>query len=119
APHAQARGDADRRAREGQLRRRRLEGASGREGKARGSLAPEGAGLEPGSRPQELRELRLGAARLRREAVLPARERRQRHQDGLDAAARLQAEQRSAVVEQVELDVAPAPVQLELPLALA
>src|SRR5690606_8715273 len=38
---------------------------------------------------------------------------------GFGAAAALQAEQRAAVVDQVELDVAAAPVQLELALALA
>ena len=48
--------------------------------------------------------------------VVPAHHRRQRHQDRLDAAARLQAEQRAAVVEQVELDVAAAAELLEGPL---
>src|SRR5690606_41660700 len=52
-------------------------------------------------------------------AVFPARQRRQAHQDRLGASARLQAEMGAAVEHQVELDVAPASVQLELALALA
>src|SRR5882672_4821035 len=38
--------------------------------------------------------------------------RRQAHEDGVDVAAGLQAEEGAAVVEQVELDVAAAPDQL-------
>src|SRR6185436_20888590 len=51
--------------------------------------------------------------------VAPGDQRRQRHQDRLGAAARLQAEQRAAVVDEVELDVAPAAIRLEGALALA
>ena len=51
--------------------------------------------------------------------VAPFHHRRQRHQDRFGAAARLQAEQRAAVVHQVELDVAAAAVGLEVALALA
>src|SRR4051812_22216759 len=50
--------------------------------------------------------------------VLPADQRRQRHQDRLDAAISLQTKSSSAVVDEVELDVAAAPEQLKLPLAL-
>src|SRR6202034_76947 len=60
-----------------------------------------------------------GGARLGAPAVLPAHQRRERHEDRLGAVARLEAEERAAVVEEVELDVAPAPVELELSLALA
>src|SRR5207244_1854216 len=48
--------------------------------------------------------------------VLPARPGRHRHQHRLDAPLGLEAEQRAAVVDQVELDVAPAPQAL--PVAL-
>ena len=51
--------------------------------------------------------------------VGPAGQRRHRHQDRFGAAARLQAEMRAAVPHQVELDIAAAPVQLEVALALA
>ena len=61
----------------------------------------------------------LRRARLGRLAVLPAHERRQRHQDRFRAPAGLQPEQRAAVVDEVELDVAAAPQQLERALALA
>ena len=54
-----------------------------------------------------------GRTRLGRVAVLPARERRQRHQDRFGAPAGLQPEQRAAVVDQVEFDIAAAPQQLE------
>ena len=49
--------------------------------------------------------------------IAPGNQRRQRHQYGLGAAARLQAKQGSAVEHQVEFNVAPAPIKLELPLA--
>src|SRR6185436_17334936 len=51
--------------------------------------------------------------------VLPARERRQRHQDRFGAAAGLQAERSAAVVDEIEFDITPATVQLEVALALA
>src|SRR6185369_12166815 len=45
-------------------------------------------------------------------ALWPRGFRRQRHQDRLDIAAGLQPEAGAAVVQQVELDIAPAPDQL-------
>src|ERR1700687_1169181 len=61
----------------------------------------------------------LGGAGLGTPAYLPAHHRRQRHQDRVGAAAGLQAKDRAAVVEQVELDVTAAPVELELTFAIA
>ncbi len=58
-------------------------------------------------------------ARLRLPVVAPGGERRHRHQDALGPAARLQAEMRAAVPDQVELDIAAAPVGLERALRLA
>src|SRR5438477_5247058 len=46
----------------------------------------------------------------------PAHERRQRHQDGVHISPCLEAEPRAAVVEQIELGVAPAADELMLPL---
>src|ERR1700676_948910 len=51
--------------------------------------------------------------------VFPANQRRQRHQDGFGAAARLQAEQCASIVNQIEFDIAAPPVELKLPLAIA
>jgi hypothetical protein len=51
--------------------------------------------------------------------VGPAGQRRHRQQDRLGAPARLQAEVGAAVPDQVELDITPAPVELEVALALA
>src|SRR5665213_4376850 len=51
--------------------------------------------------------------------ITPCRLRRQRHQDRFGASVRLQPEQRAAVLHEVELDVASAPVELELALAFA
>src|SRR5207244_3977071 len=73
----------------------------------------------PVPRPQELDQLRLARARLRAVVVAPARHRRQRHEDRLDPAAGLEAEERAAVVQQVELHVPPAAELLKGPLALA
>src|SRR5512146_2455267 len=42
----------------------------------------------------------------------PAHERREAHEDRVDVTPALQAEERAAVVDQVELDVAAAPAQL-------
>ena len=58
-----------------------------------------------------------GAARLGLQLVGPARQRRHRQQNGFRAPARLQAEVGAAVPDQVEFDIAAAPVQLELALA--
>src|SRR2546423_190689 len=51
--------------------------------------------------------------------VAPGGVRRQRHQDRLGAPARLQAEERPTVVDQVELDIPPAAVELEVPFTLS
>src|ERR1700687_1206688 len=61
----------------------------------------------------------LGGAGLGTPAYLPAHHRRQRHQDRVGAGAGLQAKERAAVVEQGELDVTAAPVELELTFAIA
>src|SRR5690606_6708964 len=74
---------------------------------------------QPVARTQVVVQARLGAAGLGLPAVFEADPRRQAHQDGFGAATALQAEQGAAVPDQVELDVAAAPVQLELALALA
>src|SRR5688572_27685206 len=78
------------------------------------------SGLEPVARLQEVAvELRFGRAGGRLPVIAPFGARRQGHEDRLGAAARLQAEERAAIVDQVELDVAAAPVGLEAALALA
>src|ERR1700684_3609690 len=51
--------------------------------------------------------------------VFPANDGRQRHQDRLGAAARLQSEQGAPVVHQIEFHVSAAAVQLELAFAIA
>src|SRR4051812_18194051 len=53
-----------------------------------------------------------------RPPLRPAYLRRQAHQDRLDVAAGLQAEDRAAVVQQVELHVPPAPHKLMIPVLL-
>src|SRR5689334_18496951 len=60
----------------------------------------------------------LAAARLRLVIVDPAHQRRQRHQNRFGAPASLQTEVRAAIIDQIEFDVAPAPDQLKLALAL-
>src|SRR5690606_11887816 len=74
---------------------------------------------EPVARHQVVVQARLEAAGLGRVSVFPAYQRRQAHQDRLGAAAALKPEVGASVVDQVELDVAAAPVQLELALPLA
>lgn len=65
-----------------------------------------GAHLYPLPRRLEgLHDLGLPAALLGVEVVLPPRRLRQGHEDGLNAAARLEAEHRPSVVHQVELHV--------------
>jgi hypothetical protein len=59
------------------------------------------------------------ACRLGLPVVAPLHDRRHAHQDALGAAAAVQAEVRAAVPHEVELDVAAAPVGLEVALALA
>src|SRR6266567_4328059 len=51
--------------------------------------------------------------------VTPLHQRRQRHQDRFGATVGLQAEQRSAIVDEIEFDVAAAPIRLEFTLARA
>src|SRR4051795_924215 len=76
--------------------------------------------VRPVSRPQKvLVEPRLGRPRLRRPAIAPAHQGRQGHQDRLRPPSRLQAEQGSTVPHQIELDVAPAAVELKVALPLA
>ena len=68
----------------------------------------EGNGLDPIDwRPQHIREPRFGAVWLQFLLVLPARGEGQRHQDTLDSAGGPEAEQRAAIVDEVELDVSP------------
>src|ERR1700694_812596 len=62
---------------------------------------------------------RLFATGLWTPVVAPPDERRQRHENRLGASVRLQPEQRAAVIDQVELDVASSAVRLEIALALS
>src|SRR5947207_15720771 len=66
-------------------------------------------------------QLRFPRARLRAIVIVPSHHRRQRHQDRLDPPARLQAEDRATVVEQIELDITATPKLLKctLPIAVA
>src|SRR5262249_17326275 len=64
----------------------------------------------------DLVQFRLARAGGGMVVVEEAHHRRQRHQDRLGPAARLEAEQRAAVVDQVELNVAAATELLEGPL---
>src|SRR5215510_16163292 len=61
----------------------------------------------------------FGRIRLRFVIVDPPGQRRQRHQDRFRPPARLQSEYRSAVIDQVEFDVPPAPDQLKFALTFA
>src|SRR6185369_7836312 len=61
----------------------------------------------------------LGGPRLGAPVVAETDLRRERHEDRFRPPARLQAEEGATVVEEVELDVAAAPVELEVALALA
>src|SRR5262245_63337703 len=60
----------------------------------------------------------LSRTRLRFVIIDPARQRRQRHEDRFGPPARLQSEDRSAVIDQIEFDVTPASDQLKFALAL-
>src|SRR5262245_24518229 len=51
--------------------------------------------------------------------VAPGHSGRQRHEYRFRAAARLQSEQGAAIIDEIEFDIAAAPVGLEVPLALA
>src|SRR5262249_52938630 len=98
--------------------------------RARGALQPERERLRR-SRPaarlldpiarreEDFVQPRLGRAGGGSPVVPPFHDGRKRHQDRLAAAARLQAEQRSPVVHEIELDVASPTIRLEIALALA
>src|SRR5579884_1159215 len=92
--------------------------SSGRGARLRNLLLPR-RGRQPVARLQIFGQARLGRARRWRVGVFEAHPRRQRHQDRFGAAAGLQAEQRAAIVDQVELDVAAAAVELEFALGFA
>src|SRR5690606_26589955 len=91
----------------------------------RNAVSPPSGGasaglVQPVARSQVVAcERRFGRSGLGAVVVFPAHERRQRHQDRFGASTRLQAEDRPAVVQQVELDVAAAAIELERTLALA
>src|SRR5262245_59611575 len=51
--------------------------------------------------------------------IFPSSERRQRHENGFSTSARLQTERCTAVVYQIEFDITPATIQLELTFAIA
>src|SRR5439155_13298920 len=57
--------------------------------------------------------------RVRLPVITPLHERGQGHQYRFGAAGRLQAEQRAAIINEIELDIAAAAIGLEIPLALA
>src|SRR5271165_7242934 len=74
---------------------------------------------EPVARLQEGRKRGFRAAGLRAFVVGPTREWRQRHQDRFDSSAALQSEKGPPVVDEVELDVAPAAQELKAASPLA
>src|SRR5882672_163938 len=75
---------------------------------------------EPVPRAQEVPvEFLLRARRFRLPVVAPFHDRRQRHQYGLRAPARLQPEQRAAIIDEIEFDVTSAAVRLKIALAIA
>ncbi len=75
---------------------------------------------QPIPRPQKILVQPLfRRAWLRLVVVFPPHQRRQRHQYRFDAAARLQPEDRSPVIDQVEFNITSPAVQLEVPFALA
>src|SRR5881628_1798064 len=64
---------------------------------------------QPVSRPQEIPiESCFRTRRIRLPVITPLHERGQGHQYRLGAAGRMQAEQRAAIINEIELDVAPA-----------
>src|SRR5581483_10410972 len=85
----------------------------------RAKVKPISLFAQPVARLEPVAERSLGRVGREPGVVLPAGERRQRHQDRLGAPVGLEAERGAAVVEQVELDVAAAAQELELPLAIA
>src|SRR6266568_7674850 len=75
---------------------------------------------EPVARFQELLvQLGLGRAGFGLPLVIPAHERGQAHEDRFRAPAALQAEERAAIPDEIELHVTTASIQLEAALALA
>src|SRR5215210_4484859 len=64
-------------------------------------------------------EPRLGCAGLGMPVVAPADQRRQGHEDRFRPSPGLETEQGAAVPDQVELDVTPPSIELEITLALA
>src|SRR5882672_1206765 len=74
---------------------------------------------EPVPRAQKVPvELLLRARRIRLPVVAPFHDGRQRHEYRLRPPARLQPEQRAAIIDEIEFDVATAAVRLKIPLAL-
>src|SRR5881396_2648059 len=75
---------------------------------------------QPVSRSQEIPiESSFRTRRIRLPVITPLHERGQGHQYRFGAAGRLQAEQRAAIINEIELDIAAAAIGLEIPLALA
>src|SRR5687768_8123911 len=76
--------------------------------------------LRPFARTQEVRiQSCFGRSPLRLPVIFPVHDRRQRHQNRFGTASRLQTEQSAAVEDEVELDIAPTPIRLEVALAVA
>src|SRR5439155_17887661 len=99
---------------------RRCGGRTARGGSSCSTAPPDALACGPVARRHEERgEALLRRARRRLPVVAPFHDRRQRHEDRLAAPARLQAEERAAVPDEVELDVAPAAIRLEVALPLA
>src|SRR5881396_2068710 len=75
---------------------------------------------QPVSRSQEIPiESSFRARRIRLPVITPLHQRGQGHQYRLSAAGRLQAEQRAAIIDEIELDIAAAAISLEVSLTLA
>src|SRR5690606_21936851 len=74
--------------------------------------------VQPVARLEVLGQACLGAAGLGLVAVFPAHPGRPAHPDRFGPSAGLQAEVRAPVPDQVELDIAPAAIELELAFAL-
>src|SRR5216117_4564443 len=75
---------------------------------------------QPVSRSQEIPiESSFRTRRIRLPVITPLHERGQRHQYRLSAAGRLQAEQRAAIIDEIELDIAAAAIGLEVSLTFA
>src|SRR6266513_425859 len=69
---------------------------------------------QPVSRSQEIAiESSFRTRRIRFPVITPLHERGQRHQYRLSATGRLQAEQRAAIIDEIELDIAAAAIGRE------